>query len=88
MAYFSNSSDGGVLDAQCGECLPYDQCPVAFVQMMYNYDQIGNDQLKECLTALVDENGACQMKQFVSPRLTPPLPGMERVNEQDKGFTG
>ena len=82
MAYFANGSEGGVLDAQCGECLPCDQCPVAFVQAMHNYDQVGNDHLKECLDALVDDNGVCQMRKFVSPRLTPPLPGMERVNEQ------
>ena len=68
MAYFSNSSEGEILDAQCNDCpLGYgwnnpDQlqffereprpCPVALVQLTYNYDQISPPDRKkasECL---------------------------------------
>ena len=69
MAYFSNSSDGAILDAQCDECL-YGKadnigCPIALAQMLFNYDQNGNDDLEKCLNMLVDKHGTCQMKPLI-----------------------
>lgn len=84
MAYFSNGTEGRVLDEQCSDCplgagwndpdqpLLFDvertmrYCPVAFVQGMYNYDQIkkGNEKLREAMSLLVeDKQGQCQVRQ-------------------------
>lgn len=67
MAYFSNGSDGMYLDAQCDECIhanPEASCPIACVQLMYNYDQLdkGNEKLRKAMNVLIDEKGNCQMK--------------------------
>ena len=60
MAYFSNSSEGDVFVAQCGRC-KYGQssCPIAFVQMMYNYDAVNNAEATAILDALVKQDGTC-----------------------------
>jgi len=71
MAYFSNSSEGAVLDKQCEECPLEDYsdkpCPVIIIQQLYNYDQLykGNEQLKEAMNYLVNEKGICQIKLMV-----------------------
>ena len=70
MAYFSNGSEGGVLDGQCMECLPHDPCPIAMAQAEFNYEQCDNTRLGDLLEMLIDQNGICQMKKYVSPRLT------------------
>ena len=63
MAYFANSTEGEVLERQCAEC-PYGEepCPVALVQLTYNYDQNQNKELEQAMEILVDEEGICQMK--------------------------
>ena len=75
MAYFSNSSEGFVLDEQCCEChIPDDvPCPVLLVQTMYNYDQMkeGNEKLREAINQLIDEKGNCQMKLLLDKHLRP-----------------
>jgi len=75
MAYFSNGTEGEVLDEQCGECrLPDDApCPILFVQGMFNYKQIGRKQLKKAMNILVDKKGNCQMKPLIDD-----LPGWGR----------
>ena len=83
MAYFSNSTEGMVLDSQCDECIHEDPeagCPVAFIQMNYNYIQVGNTNLEQILLALVDKNGCCQMKPHID-RLRRPVP-VDRVSEK------
>ncbi len=42
-------------------------CPVAFIQLTYNYDQMkdGNKQLKEAVTYLVDDAGVCQVRELL-----------------------
>jgi|APSaa5957512622_1039677.scaffolds.fasta_scaffold221139_1 hypothetical protein len=62
MAYFSNSSDGSCFDAQCGKC-KYGQspCPIALVQMAYNYDACNNDTATKILNDLVKNDGTCEM---------------------------
>ena len=71
MAYFANGSEGAVLDEQCAECLPHDPCPIAWVQLEYNYTQCsaGQEKMAELMNCLVDEKGNCRMKRYVKPRL-------------------
>lgn len=70
MAYFSNSSEGAFFDEQCAECIHADEgalCPVAHVQMMYNYDQCADSQekLRQVLTILVSDDEGCQVKPLI-----------------------
>ena len=62
MAYFSNSSDGSVFDAQCSEC-KYGQspCPIAFVQLTWNYEACNNNVATNILNNLVNNDGTCEM---------------------------
>lgn len=74
MAYFSNSTEGMYLDEQCARCIhedPNDGCPVAFVQQIFNYDQIGNDYLQKAMNLLVNESGDCQMKPLIDKLRSP-----------------
>lgn len=62
MAYFSNSSDGDLFYNQCSICkYGEEQCPIAFVQLTYNYDQCNNEVASNILSALVSNDGTCQM---------------------------
>jgi hypothetical protein len=62
MAYFSNGSEGALLDEQCSRCkygaLP---CPIYFVQTEYNYDAVKNEVASEILNYLVKNDGTCTM---------------------------
>lgn len=65
MAYFSNGSEGECFDAQCGRCKYGQQpCPIAAIQMNYNYDQVGNDLAREIMTELVSANGTCAVYEM------------------------
>lgn len=81
MAYFSNGSEGAILDNQCAECpLGEKPCPIALAQQLFNYKQIDKNGERnvasEVLDTLINEHGICQMKPlFVG--MTPPEP--ERV---------
>lgn len=62
MAYFSNSGDGESFDEQCTKCKYGDKpCPIAFVQMQYNYDACNNPVASQILEALVKNDGTCTM---------------------------
>lgn len=62
MAYFSNGSEGAVFDAQCMRCkYGEDACPIAMVQMMYNYEACNNKTARAILDALVSDSGVCSM---------------------------
>ena len=66
MAYFSNGTEGMVFDEQCAKC-KYGQhpCPIALVQILYNYDACNNEIATKILNTLVDDGGNCSMfKQF------------------------
>ena len=86
MAYFSNSTEGAVLDEQCCDCrIGMDNpCPVAFVQGYYNYMQVkkGNKALRGCLSMLVREDGSCAMKEtideYIPDRRQPTIKGLGR----------
>lgn len=64
MAYFSNGSEGMVFDDQCAKCRFGDKpCPIALVQIEYNYDQ-HNDKsgtATKILNTLVKDNGECSV---------------------------
>jgi len=64
MAYFSNSTDGFILDDQCCDCIIPDDapCPVLLAQQWFNYSQHDNPQLEKCLNMLVNKDGICKMK--------------------------
>jgi hypothetical protein len=62
MAYFSNGSEGTVFDDQCAKCKFGDKpCPIAFVQMDNNYDQLKDTTgtASKILDALVRPDGTC-----------------------------
>ena len=68
MAYFPNGPAGEVLTDQCDNCLHgLDDsllCPVAHVQVTYNYDQLnpGNEDLQAAMELLIADHGECRMK--------------------------
>ncbi len=66
MAYFSNSSDGECFDNQCAECIFGElACPIAEMQMVYNYDAVGNKMATEIMDLFVKNDGTCEMlKRF------------------------
>lgn len=43
-------------------------CPVALVQLTYNYDQLdaNNKQLREAMTMLVDDTGECKVRKLLA----------------------
>lgn len=67
MAYFSNGTEGAILDVQCMKCRHFEKpCPISTIQELYNYDQIklenaGYPQLMEAMNILINEEGECQM---------------------------
>lgn len=62
MAYFSNGSEGMVFDDQCGKCkYGLHPCPIAAVQMNYNYDAVNNQVATNILNGLVKDDGTCNM---------------------------
>jgi hypothetical protein len=70
MAYFSNGSEGMYLDDQCAECIHAREdalCPIAAVQLEFNYDQQkkGNGDLKKAMSFLINDDGDCQMLPFI-----------------------
>jgi hypothetical protein len=70
MAYFSNGTEGMILDDQCAECIHADEdgcCPVFFVQMEFNYSQLngGNEDLKKAMEMLIDKKGNCNVKKAI-----------------------
>jgi len=72
MCYFANSTEGMVLDEQCLNCFylldTEDRptlCPVHSLHLSYNSEQLKNQQLRDALNVLVNENGVCQVKKLV-----------------------
>jgi len=62
MAYFSNGSEGECFDDQCSRCkYGEDPCPIAWVQMEYNYEACNNKTARKILDYLVRNDGVCAM---------------------------
>ena len=66
MAYFSNGTEGMAFDDQCAKCKFGDlACPIALVQIHYNYGAVGNEVATQILNHLVKNDGTCMMlKEF------------------------
>ena len=62
MAYFANGSEGLCFETQCEQCR-YGQnpCPIAGVQMSYNYEACNNEIASVILNGLVKNDGTCEM---------------------------
>ena len=70
MAYFSNGTEGDILNQQCCDCpLPDDSpCPILLMQLTFNYKQIINGKpslASEVMNTLVNKKGECQMKPLL-----------------------
>ena len=64
MAYFSNGSEGMVFDEECSTCrYGLKPCPIALMQITYNYDACNNKVARKILDGLISNNGECSMKQ-------------------------
>lgn len=65
MAYFSNSTDGELFCEQCSKCKYGEKpCPIALVQMEYNYDACNNEVATKILELLVKDDGTCEMRKM------------------------
>jgi hypothetical protein len=64
MAYFANGSEGMVFD--CEDCkYQLEPCPIALVQMEFNYDACNNEVATKILDSLVKNDGTCMMQQMM-----------------------
>jgi formate hydrogenlyase subunit 6/NADH:ubiquinone oxidoreductase subunit I len=68
MAYFANGSEGMCFGEQCEKCkFGNNICPIEAIQMIYNYDAVGNKIATAILDDLVKNDGTCMMyKTFKS----------------------
>lgn len=66
MAYFSNGTEGAILDAQCASCVVQHDCPIELAHLEYNYEQVGNDLARAILELLVNKEGLCQMRPLIN----------------------
>jgi hypothetical protein len=65
MAYFANGTEGIVFDEQCSKCkYGATYCPIAWVQMEYNYDACNNKVARAILDELVKDDGTCEMYKY------------------------
>ena len=72
-AYFSNGSEGSILDGQCFNCPvgsdPDQPCPVLSVQAEWNYKQFNKhgkkNEIAKILDQLVDYKGTCLMRKAI-----------------------
>jgi len=62
MGYFANSTEGMYFDEQCSKYKYGDKaCPIALVQISYNYETANNKVATNILNTLVKDNGDCMM---------------------------
>jgi hypothetical protein len=66
MAYFSNGTEGMAFDYQCSICkYGDDHCPIALVQLEFNYSVCNNATAQGILNMLIRNDGTCEMfKEF------------------------
>lgn len=68
MAYFANGTEGMYLDEQCYDCIyglsDEAYCPIHHVQQEFNYDQLKDEKLQQCLNILIGKKDQqCNMKK-------------------------
>ncbi len=62
MAYFSNGSSGACFEEQCDECrYGKKPCPIALIQLTYNYDAVNNNTATKIMSDLIKNDGTCEM---------------------------
>ncbi len=67
MAYFANGEAGECFEEQCAKCKYGEEpCPIALVQMNYNYDACDNKTARAILNGLVKNDGSCIMYEMFS----------------------
>jgi len=49
-------------------------CPVSYIQIIYNYDQLKNEKLESAMGMLVDDNGICQIRRILSENRKEEIP--------------
>ncbi len=67
MAYYSNGSEGMAFDDQCARCkYGKSPCPIALVQIAYNYDQLKDTTgtARQILDTLVRNDGTCAVYEM------------------------
>lgn len=65
MAYFSNGTEGIAFDLQCAKCKYGEKsCPVAAMQLLWNYDQVGNDLAEKIMDNFVQKDGTCTIYEM------------------------
>lgn len=71
MAYFSNGCEGECFGEQCGQCKYGEKpCPIAYVQMAFNYKAVGNEIASKILEHLVKDDGTCEMLKMARKDLS------------------
>lgn len=65
MACFSNGTEGMCFENQCAKCKYGEQpCPIAWVQIEFNYEACNNPTARKILDHLVREDGSCSMYEM------------------------
>lgn len=73
VAYFANDSEGMCFDETCGKCeFGMEPCPISWVQMNYNHDQVDNETATYILDDLVKQNGECAMLNMMLKKAKTP----------------
>ena len=66
MVYFPNGVAGEVLENQCDKCIfGNDSCPIYCNQLVFNYDQVGNELATKIMNSFVNEKGQCLMYNLI-----------------------
>lgn len=68
MAYFANKEDFDIFaEERCYICKFYERCPILDIHMVYNYEQLDDQRIREILSMLLDEKEGCiffEKKEF------------------------
>ena len=71
MAYFANGSQGMAFNEQCDRCVGREKaCPIAFVQLEFNYEAVNFVLASEILGHLVKNDGTCTMYKTFEAQLS------------------
>lgn len=82
MAYYPNGTSGVIFDKGCVDCLHEELdygCPIAFIQMNYNYSQHDHEKVKEILDYLVDQEKGCILRDKIMALKKGPKPDYDTM---------
>lgn len=84
MAYFPNGTSGECFGEQCARCrFGDDPCPIAWVQLAYNYKACNNEVASKILADLVKDDGTCAMFEM-APRVFGLRPVRKSVERHER----